>query len=322
MYSMTQKELAPTEDQSILFFMATAPQTATIDYDVRYIRRDAPDLRDPSRNTRTPSSWPASAATRAPPSAASRCPRPPSGSARQMDAIQPELQGKLGQITGLRRGGLPAAQPAGAGQWHPGAVRHRLRPRLRELDGAGGPAAGRRHGQRQVHVPAQGCRSWSARAPCLEVDRDLAGDLGISMADLGASLASMLTRTMSTGSAWRGAATRSSPRSAQRFRNDAGELDGLLRPHRARRAGAAEHPGDAPPTRSNPSKRTQFQQLNSVTLSGVMAPGVTLGDALGYLEEQAQGDLPAGRALRLQGRVAPVQERGHAPWRSPSSCRC
>ncbi|MGB5830495.1 MAG: efflux RND transporter permease subunit, partial [Thiohalocapsa sp.] len=39
MYDMTKKELAPTEDQSILFFLATAPQTATIDYDIHYVQQ-------------------------------------------------------------------------------------------------------------------------------------------------------------------------------------------------------------------------------------------------------------------------------------------
>jgi multidrug efflux pump len=33
-----------------------------------------------------------------------------------------------------------------------------------------------------------------------------------------------------------------------------------------------------------PSKRTQFQQLNSLTVEGIMTPGVPLGDAIAYLE--------------------------------------
>ena len=37
MFIMTRSELAPTEDQSILFFQATAPQTATIEYDEAYV---------------------------------------------------------------------------------------------------------------------------------------------------------------------------------------------------------------------------------------------------------------------------------------------
>lgn len=43
-----------------------------------------------------------------------------------------------------------------------------------------------------------------------------------------------------------------------------------------------------------PSKRTQFQQLNSVTVEGTMEPGVTLGEALGTLEAEARDILPEG----------------------------
>src|SRR5690606_18090083 len=38
MFALAQKELAPTEDQSILFFMATGPQTATLKYNETYTR--------------------------------------------------------------------------------------------------------------------------------------------------------------------------------------------------------------------------------------------------------------------------------------------
>jgi multidrug efflux pump len=76
MYSFSQKELAPTEDQSILFFMATAPQTATVDYNKRYVEQlqrtfeQVPEYQEQA-------SW----ATRLLPLAASRCPSPPSASA-------------------------------------------------------------------------------------------------------------------------------------------------------------------------------------------------------------------------------------------------
>ncbi|MDH5602071.1 MAG: efflux RND transporter permease subunit, partial [Gammaproteobacteria bacterium] len=43
-----------------------------------------------------------------------------------------------------------------------------------------------------------------------------------------------------------------------------------------------------------PSGRTQFQQLNSLTLQGVTAPTVALGDALEYLTNAAQQTLPKG----------------------------
>ncbi len=39
MFSCAEKELAPTEDQSILFFIATGPQTATLKYNEAYTQR-------------------------------------------------------------------------------------------------------------------------------------------------------------------------------------------------------------------------------------------------------------------------------------------
>ena len=48
-----------------------------------------------------------------------------------------------------------------------------------------------------------------------------------------------------------------------------------------------------------PETLNHFQQLNSATLSGVMAPGVTLDDALTYLRESRDPDAPAGLYHRL-----------------------
>ena len=45
-----------------------------------------------------------------------------------------------------------------------------------------------------------------------------------------------------------------------------------------------------------PSKRTQFQQLNSLTIEGILAPGVPLGDAIVFLEAQAREILPGATA--------------------------
>jgi len=61
-----------------------------------------------------------------------------------------------------------------------------------------------------------------------------------------------------------------------------------------------------------PSKRTQFQQLNSITLQGVMAPGVTLGDALAYLESQAADLLPRGYGFDFSGQSRQFAQQGSA----------
>jgi multidrug efflux pump len=60
-----------------------------------------------------------------------------------------------------------------------------------------------------------------------------------------------------------------------------------------------------------PETLNHFQQLNSATLSGVMMPGVTLDDALSYLQKLAARTLPAGYSIDYggQGRQF-VQESG------------
>ncbi|MEJ2343898.1 MAG: efflux RND transporter permease subunit, partial [Gammaproteobacteria bacterium] len=61
-----------------------------------------------------------------------------------------------------------------------------------------------------------------------------------------------------------------------------------------------------------PSSRPQFQQLNAVTLEGVMTPGTTLGDALGYLQQQAKQVLPRGFGYDYSGESRQFVQQGSA----------
>jgi multidrug efflux pump len=61
-----------------------------------------------------------------------------------------------------------------------------------------------------------------------------------------------------------------------------------------------------------PSKRTQFQQLNSLTVEGIMAPGVPLGDAITYLEQQAKDLFPRGFSWDYMGESRQYAKQGSA----------
>ena len=50
-----------------------------------------------------------------------------------------------------------------------------------------------------------------------------------------------------------------------------------------------------------PETLNHFQQLNSATLSGIMSPGVSLDDALEYLQDLAAHNLPAGYTVDYGG---------------------
>ncbi|MGH8153604.1 MAG: efflux RND transporter permease subunit, partial [Rhodanobacteraceae bacterium] len=60
-----------------------------------------------------------------------------------------------------------------------------------------------------------------------------------------------------------------------------------------------------------PEYLPQFQQLNSVTLQGVMAPGVTMGQALGYLKSLAQRRLPPGYGIDYASQSRQFIQQGH-----------
>src|SRR5699024_7644120 len=49
-----------------------------------------------------------------------------------------------------------------------------------------------------------------------------------------------------------------------------------------------------------PNTLSQFDQLNSTTISAVMSPGVSLGDAISYLQQQAES-LPQGYFVNYEG---------------------
>ena len=59
-----------------------------------------------------------------------------------------------------------------------------------------------------------------------------------------------------------------------------------------------------------PQQLKRFQQLNSVTISGVQRPGVTLGEALGILESAAQEVLPPGYSVDYSGQSRQFKKEG------------
>jgi multidrug efflux pump len=61
-----------------------------------------------------------------------------------------------------------------------------------------------------------------------------------------------------------------------------------------------------------PGKRTQFQQLNSLTINGLMLPGVGLGDAMAYLEQISADIFPRGFSFDYTGASRQYAQQGSA----------
>jgi multidrug efflux pump len=308
MYSMTKKELAPTEDQSILFFMGTTPQTATVDLNLRYIDEmlpmfeSFPEYKESfiiagmgGDQSMTFGGFKMS---------------PPSERERSQMEIQPQLQGMLGEITGMQTVAFPRPSLPTPGNGIPVEFVVLSDRPFAELDGLADQLLGKAMASGNFMFLSKDIKYERPRT-VLEVDRDLAGDLGISMADLGRSLSAMLNEDYVNWFSLEGRSYQVIPQVAQRFRNDIGELQDFYVRNAA---------GDLIPLSAlveirdevEPSKRVQFQQLNAITLSGVMTPGVPLGAALAYLEQEASALFPRGVRWDYKGESRQFKTEGAA----------
>ncbi|RKT46469.1 efflux RND transporter permease subunit [Thiocapsa rosea] len=308
MYSMTKKELAPTEDQSILFFMGTTPQTATVDLNLRYIDEmlpifeSFPEYKESfiiagmgGDQSMTFGGFKMS---------------PPSERERGQMEIQPQLQGMLGEITGMQTVVFPRPSLPTPGNGIPVEFVVLSDRPVAELDGLADQLLGKAMASGNFMFLSKDIKYERPRN-VLEIDRDLAGDLGISMADLGRSLSVMLNEDYVNWFSLEGRSYQVIPQVAQRFRNDIGELQDFYVRNAA---------GDLIPLSAlveirdevEPSKRVQFQQLNAITLSGVMTPGVPLGAALAYLEQEASALFPRGVRWDYKGESRQFKTEGAA----------
>jgi len=307
MYTMTQKELAPTEDQSILFFMATSPQTATIDYNQRYVGQMRPIFESfPEYNesfiligfgdsTTTFGGFKM---------------RPSDQRSRSQMEVQPHLQGALSQITGLDTVVFPLPSLPTPGSGMPIEFVILSDRSFNELSELSDQLLGKAMGSGKFMFLMKDVKMERPRT-LLNVNRDLAGDLGIDMRTLGNSLSSMLNGDYVNWFSMEGRSYKVIPQVKQDYRGDIKRvLDYQIR----------TASGDLVPLSAlidtndlvEPSKRTQFQQLNALTLSGVMMPGMTLGDALGYLEQEARDIFPRGTRIDYKGESRQYKTEGSA----------
>jgi len=308
MYTMTKKELAPTEDQSILFVMATAPQSATIDYDLRYVQQMLPIFESipEYKESFILAGFGGDQSTTF---GGFKMP-PPSQRSRPQTAVQPELQGALSQLAGVQAVVFPRPSLPSPGRGVPVEFVILSDQPYGVLDGLADQLLGTAIGSGKFMFLQKDVKFERPRT-VLDVDRDLAGDLGVSMQDLGSSLSAMLNEDYVNWFSLQGRSYKVIPQVDGPFRNDAGEIGD----YQVRTASGELVPVSAlvdVRQEVEPSKRTQFQQLNSVMLSGVMTPGVPLGDALSYLEEQAGTLFPKGVRWDYQGESRQFKSEGTA----------
>lgn len=143
-----------------------------------------------------------------------------------------------------------------------------------------------------------------------KIDSLKANRLGISMQDVGASLATMLGGNYVNRFNLYGRSYQVIPQVPREFRDNP---DWLTR-FQVRTGSGEMVPLSTIATLGStvqPNALTNFQQLSSATLSGVPFPGRTLGEALDFLVAQSKDILPEGYTYDFQGDSRQLMQEGN-----------
>jgi multidrug efflux pump len=145
----------------------------------------------------------------------------------------------------------------------------------------------------------------------IEIDRDKAAQLGLTMQSIGNVLASSLGGNYINFFSMAGRAYQVIP---QTMRNQRLNANQILNYYITTRSGASIPLSTVVSLKNSvvPESINHFQQLNSATISGVPVPGVTQGKALAKLKELAKETLPEGFSVDYSGPSRQYQQEGSA----------
>ncbi len=228
---------------------------------------------------------------------------------RSQMAVLPDVQAGLSQIAGFQLAVFPRPSLPGSSGL-PFQFVMQSDSDFRDIDLVADQLVGRGMASGQFLFLRKSIE-FSRPKATLVIDRDRAGDLGISMADIGRNLATLLGGNNVNRFSLDGRSYKVIPQADREFRLNPEMLgDYYLR----------SASGDQVPLSSlvriertvEPSKRTQFQQLNAVTIEGLMAPGVSEGQAMAAMEQIAGEEFPSGFSYDYTGATRQFAQQGSA----------
>jgi multidrug efflux pump len=304
-------ELAPTEDQGLILVSATGPATATLKYldaysnQLRKIFDSFPETKQVFQiNGLALGGGGGNNAAIAGMKLVDWSER----SRSQMQLMAP-MQGKLGALTGVQAAAFEKPTLPGSPTGFPVQFVLTSSGDYKKIDTVAHQFAARAMGSGLFAFVTTDLRYDNPQV-VVNVDRNLAGTLGITMADLGQNLAPLLSGGFVNRFDLNGRSYKVIPQVPDRFRANPAQLGSYY---------VRNGKGDLIPlstvttiqTSVQPEFLPQMQQLNSATIQGVLAPGVTLGRALDYLQTQARQTLPEGFAFDYAGQSRQFEQQGH-----------
>ena len=305
LYMTTQKELAPEEDQGILFTLVKTPQYANLDYleDATLRLYDAYSAVPEKEHVFTINGFPDVHQ-----GFAGILLKPWGERERNQKEVLKDLEPRLSAIpTALALAFSPPALPGSTG----GTPVQFVITTTRDFKELADVLADVEKSARESGLFIFSDSDLRFETPQVElhIDHDKANRLGISMADIGGSLATLLGGNYVNLFDLYGRSYRVIPQVPRDFRLNE---DWLTR-YQIRTASGTLVPlsNVVSITKSvQPNALTNFQQLNSATLSGVPFPGRTVGEAVDFLKKKAES-FPEGFSYDFQGESRQFVQEGN-----------
>lgn len=307
MMMFSQNELAPSEDQGFVLYMGTGPQTATLEYLEKY------GVQMQQRFETVPGyDETFMLLGMLGPNTVFGGFKMKPWSERDISQfeVEPMIQQELSQITGLRTASFaPPALPGGSGGM-PFQFVITTGNDYEELDAVADDILGQAM-QSGNFMFLQKSIEIDRPITRVLVDRDRVADLGISMADVGQAMSGLLGGGYVNHFSMDGRSYQVIPQVERYARMDAQALNDYF---------IRADSGELVPLGSvvrfedsvEPSQRTQFNQLNSVTLEGMVTPGVSLGAAMDFIKQTANASLPQGFTYDFMGESRQLETQGGA----------
>ncbi|HZV20063.1 MAG TPA: efflux RND transporter permease subunit, partial [Hyphomicrobiales bacterium] len=285
-YSNATKELAPQEDQGIILGLAKAPQYSNLDYMQAYQKQLERALTMPETDGvfvifGTPTANQGFVGSRLVPWSMRK---------RTAQQIQPELQGRLSSVPGLQIfafsppplpgsvGGLPVQMVVYSTDGY--SVIYNVMEKLKD--------AARKSG---LFIVVDSDLAFNNPTIRIEVNRAKANELGVTMENIGSTLALMVGGNYINRFDLRGRSYQVIP---QVPRAERLTPESLANYYVQTAAGTQVTLSTLVNISSatEPNALTQYNQLNSATFQAVPSPTSTIGEAVNFLEQQAQDLFP------------------------------
>lgn len=307
MVNMSQSELAPTEDQGILFYQGLGPETSTMEYlvdngkEVQERIATVPGYHEDFMILGITS-----------PNAVFGGYKMAPWSERDISQFeaQPKLDAELKNVTGLQTAVFPRPSLPGSGGGLPFQFVITTGGSYEQLDQVADELLGKAM-QSGNFMFLQKSINFDKPVTRINVDRDRVADLGLSMQDVGESLSSMLSGGYINRFNMEGRSYKVMPQVDDQFRPSKESLDDYYI-----RSGNGELVTLSSVVSFSeevePSNRTQFNQQNSLTLQGVVKPGVAMGTAMDYMETTAAEVFPQGFGNDYTGQTRQLANQGSA----------